>query len=100
MSRRRFKITIQYDSNEGYTGKDIIYCLQNNSSDYRYFLDEKGNFIECYGTDSYCDYLVYALKLETFIDKVFTDGVWWGCIVEEIGFSELPELIKEKYNRG
>ncbi len=100
MSRRRFKITIQYDSNVGYTGKDIIYCLQNNSSDYRYFLDENGNFIECYGTDSCCDYLAYALKLETFIDKIFPNGEWWDCKVEEIGFSELPELIKEKYDRG
>lgn len=100
MSRQRFKIAIHYDSNEGYIGKYIIYCLQNNSSDYRYFLDKNGDFIECYGPDSYCDYLGCALRLETFIDKIFPNGEWMGCKVEEIGFSELPELIKEKYNKG
>jgi len=100
MSRQRYKITIHYDNNEGYTGEEIIYCLQNNSTDNRYFLDAKCNFIECYGTDSFCDYLSYALKLETFIDKKFPNKEWWGCKVEDIGFSELPELIKEKYDRG
>ena len=100
MSRQRFKITINYDSNEGYTGENIIYCLQNNSTDYRYFLDKNANFIECYGPDSYCDYLGHALKLETFIDKTFSNGEWWGCDVEEISFSELPNMIKENYNRG
>ena len=100
MSRQRFKITIHYDSNEGYTGENIIYCLQNNSTDYRYFLDKNADFIECYGPDSYCDYLGHALKLKTFIDKTFSNGEWWGCDVKEISFNELPNMIKENYNRG
>lgn len=100
MSRQRYKITIHYDSNAGYTEEEIIYCLQNNSTDYRYFLDEKGNDVECCGTDSFCEYLSYAIRLKTYIDQTFNNDKWWGCKVEEIGFSELPELIKEKYDRG
>ena len=97
MSKQRFKITLRYDSNYGPTEEQIIYCIQNNSTDYRYFFNENGEFIECYGTDSYCEYLGYALRLEEHIENKPTwwnDKEWWGCKVEEISSLELPDKIK------
>ena len=102
MSRQRFKITLRYDSNCGPTDEQIIYCIQNNSTDYRYFFDENGEFIECYGTDSYCDYLGYALRLEEYIENkptCYNDKEWWGCKIDEIGWSELPDKVKETYDK-
>lgn len=98
-----YKIIIHYDNDNVYGCiiEEIIYCIQNNATDYyRHFLDENGKFIECFGTDSFCDYLGHALRLETYIDQTSNNNEWWGCKVEEIGFDKLPEIIKEKYDKG
>lgn len=93
MSKQCFKITIRHDSTAGYTAQNVIYCVQNNSFDYRYFYDEKGDHVDCFGPDDFCEFLGYALQLKNHI-KLMTDDDWWGCKVEEISYTDLPENIK------
>lgn len=90
MSRQRFKAILTYDSNCGPTEQETIYIIENNSTDYRYVFNEHGDFIECIGTDSYCDALSCALSLTN------GKGNDWECKLEEISWSQLPNKIKEK----
>ena len=90
MSKQYFKITIISDNNMGGTDLTTIYCLQNNSSDYREFFNEDGSNVICNGTDSYCEYLSYALKLE---EHIYLKT--YGCKIDEIYFKDLPKNIQD-----
>lgn len=66
MSRQYFKADILYDNNMGYSNKETLYILEDNTSDYTKVCTEDGSPVTLDGTDSYINMLMHVLRLEDY----------------------------------
>ena len=92
MSRQYFKATLKYDSNYGPTLEQDIYIREDNSTDYREAVYENGEYVECRGTDSYCDALACALSLSEAKNHSYE------VTLVEGGCDDWPDKVKETFN--
>ena len=66
MGRQYFKADILYDNNMGYSDKETLYILEDNTSDYTKVCTEDGSPVTLDGTDSYINMLIHVLRLEDY----------------------------------
>lgn len=93
MSKTIYKIEFEFDDNYGNNyhplSKFSCYEIFNNSNDYVKVVDECGNFVELYGSESFIENLIFCLRKPPFNETV--NG--YKISKEEICF--LPENIEK-----
>jgi hypothetical protein len=89
MSKQYFKATITYDTNLGFDETEILYVIENNSTDYRVVVNENGEYPKPYGTDWYCDALSVVLNIGGEVDNLS-----YKVKKQEIGWKDLPDKLR------
>ena len=91
MSKAFYKAEIRYDNNDSTTSEQTLYVYCDNTSDFEYVMNEKGQTVDCGGTDS----------LMTVLGKVMALEEYYGPGTERVkitrlenGSADLPQAVR------